>query len=647
MTTISRFAWVPLAVLPAALVVALVLKTAGMFDPAWLVTPLNLLFITVIPGVVAIVAVGAYRATGVPAVLAMGAGMLANAVGSGLVPAILITSGNTNAGVTVHNVGVLVAGICQVGAILVGTIVVPPGRTRAWHVALAYGAVATMLGLVLVLVLAGGTPPFFIPGEGPTPLRQTVLTCGTALLAYAALTWWQVYVRNRGIAFLRWYALGLGLLVMGMIAILATPIVGGLVGWVGRTGQYLAGIYCLVAIVLATRPSGAEGAPGSRLGASLLQSMLLYRPMVESMGEAMITLDRRGAVLYWNQAAERVFGPRPTDVFGASLVDLVAPPATREALQTELEGMLRHVDPARDGRMEPELVDGRGRTFPAELVFHGNDAAAGVITCILRDISERRRAEQEIRELNEELEERVRERTTDLEAANLDLESFSYSISHDLRAPLRAINGFATMLERREGDVLDDEGRHYLDRIEAASDHMGILIEELLDYSRLGRSMVRAEPVSLEPLVDGLRSTFGERMEAAGGTLEVVEPLATPVGDPMLLERILANLVDNALTYRHPGVAPRVTLSATRHDESVTVAVADNGIGIAPEYREKIFEVFARLHGEDAYPGTGIGLSIVRKAARLMGSDVTLESVEGAGTTFSLELPAADEGVLP
>jgi signal transduction histidine kinase len=229
-----------------------------------------------------------------------------------------------------------------------------------------------------------------------------------------------------------------------------------------------------------------------------------------------------------------------------------------------------------------------------------------------------------------------------LETANRELERFSYSVSHDLRAPLRAISGFSEILTRRFRGVLDEQGVHYLDSIVASSSEMSVLIEELLDYSRMGRAMVQAAPVPLVRLVTGLRSTFGGRIAATGATLEVVEPLAVPQGDPVLIERILVNLVGNALTYHDPGTAARVTLSATRRGQTVILAVADNGIGIAPENHEKIFEPFARLHGEDAYEGTGIGLAIVRKAARLMGSDVTLESVEGQGSTFRLVLPVAE-----
>jgi PAS domain S-box-containing protein len=339
-------------------------------------------------------------------------------------------------------------------------------------------------------------------------------------------------------------------------------------------------------------------------------------------------------------------GLPPEDFVGKTDRDLVDADQF-EGIRAMKQGVM---DSGQALRIEIPLSGADGRVSFWDGVYVPRRDRDGEVTGVLsyfRDITERKLAVDEISRLNEQLERRVVERTAELVAANRELEAFSYSVSHDLRAPLRAVSGFASMLSRRYGDALDETARHYVDTIVASSDRMGVLIEELLDYSRLGRRSVRAEPVPLGPIVARLRVTYADRITATGSTIEVIEPLATPIGDPMLLERILANLVDNALTYHDPNVAPHITLSAARRGRTVRLSVADNGIGIPAEYRERIFEVFARLHSEDEYQGTGIGLSIVRKAAHLMGTDITVESTEGIGSAFSLDLPAARKRSTP
>jgi PAS domain S-box-containing protein len=237
------------------------------------------------------------------------------------------------------------------------------------------------------------------------------------------------------------------------------------------------------------------------------------------------------------------------------------------------------------------------------------------------------------------LEQRVSERTAQLETANKDLEAFSYSVSHDLRAPLRSVSGFAEIVARRHRNSLNEEGRHYLDNIVEASARMSRLIDDLLVYARLGRTSVRHQSVSLSSMLSQITKGLAARLTETGAALDLPEELPVVRGDPTLLNQIFTNLFGNALTYHRSDLPPLVTITWRAEADNVVVSVSDNGIGIPPEHHDKIFNVFQRLHSEDDYPGTGIGLAIVKKSVELLGGRVWVESVVNQGSTFSVQLP--------
>jgi PAS domain S-box-containing protein len=611
----------------------------------------TLVFITAAAISIAVLCIRSFLRTGAWPVLWLGAGSLAFGLSVPLSNLFLPLFG-VNAGVTMHNLGAFIAGALHVIGAFFAVNHIPPqdvGPRRHSVVRQVFGGVLILMTLIALGAALGRLPPFFIQGQGGTPLRQMIVGVDVVLFLIAGLVFLRHYAldhaeRARSVM-IYWYALGLLLISLGLAGILLITATGTPLNWLGRASQWLGGLYLLVAALVTFTEARARRMSFDEVLASyFLRGEAHLRHLLNSIPDAIVFTDREFRITYWNGGAEVVYGWRSEEVLGRH---------AREIIYT------RWPDEAARDRAAATLVD--GGSLKTEVIERHRDGHEIVVlstvsavrddrgqvigaVAINRDITERRAADEEIRRLNAGL----AERAAQLEASNRELEAFAYSVSHDLRAPLRGMAGYAQALEEDCTGQLDATGQEYVRQLRVNAQRMGELIDDLLALARVGRQQVERVPVDPAEIA---RAAWDElRAEWEPRTCDFrVAALPPAMADPTLVKQVYSNLLSNAVKFTRRRDCSVIEIgfepNAGGMDASGAVTtgapayfVRDNGIGFDVQHVDKVFGLFTRLHRAEEYEGTGVGLAIVQRIAERHGGRVWAASQPDRGATFYFTL---------
>jgi PAS domain S-box-containing protein len=385
-----------------------------------------------------------------------------------------------------------------------------------------------------------------------------------------------------------------------------------------------------------------------RLQRDLEDQKRMLQSVLDSMTEGLVAADAQGRFLLWNPAARNIVGMGAANVlpdewskyYGVFMEDTVTPfpdeqnPLAR-AIRGESSSAVMYLRNA-------ELEEGAWIEISANPLRDKEGKVCGGVTAF-RDITQRRLDEQKIRKLNEELEERVVQRTAQLEAANHELEAFTYSVSHDLRAPLRHIGGFSRILVEDFGPEMAPEARNHLQRIIDGVQRMGLLVDELLNLARVGRHAVKLQTADLNSIIEEVITLLQPEAACRSVTWKIARlPVANC--DPILIKQVFQNLIANALKFTRPREHALIEISQRRENGRIEIAVSDNGVGFNMKYKDKLFGVFQRLHRPEDFEGTGIGLATTQRIITKHGGRVWAESEVDKGATFFFTLAAGGGG---
>ena len=395
-----------------------------------------------------------------------------------------------------------------------------------------------------------------------------------------------------------------------------------------------------------TGVSALTAKPSAGTKQALLEQTKLLQTVLDSLGDGLIVVDKAGKLLIWNAAAEKLVGAPPTTALSQWPESLgLYDPVECRAFPAEQFPMARAL---RGESCECEILVRTPLTAKSiwiEVTAHPlkdqNANVVGAVT-VLRNITQRKISEQEIERLHAELESRVRQRTAQLEAANKELESFTYSVAHDLRAPLRHIVGFAQILEEDFRPRLEPEAQQYLTRIQQGTRRMGLLVDELLNLAKVGRQQLNLQLVGLTPIAEQVISELASSYEGREVEWRLGE-LPCAHCDANLVKQVFQHLISNAIKYTRLRQHAVIEVGKTSAGGQTAIFVRDNGVGFNMKYVGKLFGIFQRLHANENFEGTGVGLATVQRIVQKHHGRVWAEAEMDRGATFYFTLKGLEQ----
>jgi PAS domain S-box-containing protein len=366
-----------------------------------------------------------------------------------------------------------------------------------------------------------------------------------------------------------------------------------------------------------------------------------FRTLIESSHDGIGMLNERGEIIYATASTKKIDGFSLDEIAGRIGMGHVHPEDMPHVVRL-MEEVFKNPGKPVYSQHRIQHKDGHWVWTEGTMTNFLHEPAVNALVVNFRDITARKEAELEIMNLNKTLEQKVIERTAQLENANKELESFSYSVSHDLRAPLRAVYGFSAILMEDQSGRLDDEGKRMLDIVLQNTRRMGQLIDDLLAFSRLSRKEMMQTEINMEAIVN--EAVRDQPKEWTSKALCEVKPLPPAPGDPALIKQVWSNLISNAFKYSSKSEHPRIEIGSLEESGNTVYYVKDNGAGFDMNYAGKLFGVFQRLHTEDEFEGTGVGLAIVNRIVVRHNGKVWASATPGAGATFYFYLKSPDHG---